>query len=446
MFGNTNTGLGSKLSFGPNSTMGGNTGTTGLGMGTTGQPNNPQGGNTTGNTGLSGFGQTGSFGIGTTNTTGNTGVGLSNTSNTTGFNTNPTGTSGFGGISGNTGIGTGSTGTPSFGVNTGLGMGNTGNTGTTGFGGLTGNTGTGNVTTGTSGFGGLGTTNPLGGGLKLGTTTTTTTGFSQPKSLTGFGGTTSGFPLTTSNLIKPSGSSGMMQGSLTDQNLIARNPKVFTLPPTNLMRYDKISSLSSNTEELKVIIGKIEENFKSNSILLDICNTDLKLMNDNFNEVINQGSILAKYARLINNKNVRIKLVVEKIKYEMRQQSDMLEKQKRNFNLLYEHNLPTITVPNEYFFELIQEVEDKIYFQMQQLSDLNALTTLYYKKEHGSFDTNPDIIEELIRDLNETLQYMIAESANLNDIANNLRRMYEEYMMTEFNMRENEIALKLKSI
>jgi chromosome segregation ATPase len=224
---------------------------------------------------------------------------------------------------------------------------------------------------------------------------------------------------------------------------ISRNTKVFSLPITNTMRYDKISSLSVTSEEIKPIISKIEDSYKKNSLVLESCDNDLKQINENFKEVINQGSILAKYVKLLDSKNRKIKVIVDYIKTEMSHQTQILERQKRSFNMLHESNAK-ITIPNDYFFQLIGEIDDKIHFQIQQFTDLYALTDLYYKKENGDLDINPDAIEEMINDVNQTLQYMIAESETLDETSNHLRKTYTEFMMRESGFSENEIVHRLK--
>ena len=41
----------------------------------------------------------------------------------------------------------------------------------------------------------------------------------------------------------------------------------------------------------------------------------------------------------------------------------------------------------------IKELEEKIVSQTQQISDIEALVNLHYRKEHGSFKVNSDLVE-----------------------------------------------------
>ena len=94
---------------------------------------------------------------------------------------------------------------------------------------------------------------------------------------------------------------------------------------------------------------------------------------------------------------------------------------------------------------MINEIEEKIFFQTQQYKDLHALINLHFKKEQGNFNTNPDIIEELIRDLAEGLQFLVTENLHYNDICNSIRKNYEEYMIYRFGFKESEVQHRLKN-
>jgi hypothetical protein len=437
----------------------GTTGTTtgGLGLGTTGF-----GGNT-GLTGTGGMNLGGGLGTGMGTTTGtglNIGGGVGTGMGTGMGTTTGTGLNFGGGLGGGTTTGTGmnfggglGTGT---GMNTGGGLGTTTGTGglslTGGMGTVTGTTGTGFGTlggqkpglnlgtgfTGGLGTGGMGTTTSTGiggggslgtGGLNLGAGTTGLTGGGL-----NLGGTR---PLTTGGLsYNPMGNTQINQ--FMTQSIVRPN---LTLPYTNMLRFEKFNTLQ--VDSLKNIISKIEVDLKNNDIYIESCEKLLNKLNTEFKTFINNGSAIAKYSRLIENKNKKIKSIMHEVTNDLNIQGELLEKQKRNFTIIQNYDLK-IEVPNENFIRFIREIEENIALHLQASSEIDALINIFTKKENGSFDPNSDILEDLIKNLYTNLLMVTSESSNLNDFTNSLKIYYKDLLMSQFGMKENEVDERLK--
>jgi hypothetical protein len=314
----------------------------------------------------------------------------------------------------------------------GGGMGNilskpaTGGTGV--FSGLISNTGTttgGNINTkptGTiQGFN-------MSGGLNTGGTGVTTGGFT--------GGMNSGF---TSGL--NTGVTGNL-GMNVQQSNNSTSPPIFSLLPTNFLKYEKVTSLP---EDIKRLVSKIELDLKNNEIYLDYAETLLKGLNENFKIISNEGVKVVKFCKLINSKNSKIKFMLDTLKEDVDNQSEILKKERKHYHIIEHHPTMKITVPSEYFLSLTKEIEEKMMLQIQQISDLESLINLYYRKEYGSFKINSDIVEELIKELYSCLIGLVSEAAKISDYVTTLKHNYFEMMKYQYGWKETEIENRMRN-
>jgi len=220
------------------------------------------------------------------------------------------------------------------------------------------------------------------------------------------------------------------------------NPPVFSLLPSNYLKYDKVSSLQ---DDIKKLIGKIELDLKNNEIYQDYAEKMFKSLNENFKIISSEGVKLVKCCKLINSKNSQIKFTLETLKNELNQQTELLKGERKNFNILEQHPSFKISIPNEYFLKLIQEIEEKMSMQIQEISDLEALINLYYRKEYGSFKVNSDIVEEIIKELYNCLIGLVSEAARINDYVNSLKLNYIEVMKFNYGWKESEIENRMRA-
>jgi hypothetical protein len=296
-------------------------------------------------------------------------------------------------------------------------------------------------TTGTTNLGLSTQTQPLTGGIF---------GSSKPSTAFGASTQTASFGTQSANLSGLGGQGGMQptQPTATNVNYInplmmnQPNPPVFSLLPTNYLKYEKISTLQ---DDIKKLIGKIELDLKNNEIFLDYADNMFKGLNENFKIISGEGVKVVKFCKLINSKNSKIKFILDTLKCEIDQQSELLKKERKNFHILEQHPTFKITIPSEYFFNLTKEIEEKMALQIQQISDLESLINLYYRKEYGSFKVNSDIVEELIRELYNCLISLVSEAARVNEYVNALKMTYMEMMKYNYGWKEVEIENRIRA-
>jgi hypothetical protein len=227
-----------------------------------------------------------------------------------------------------------------------------------------------------------------------------------------------------------------------NSQLNQNNPQVFSILPSNYLKYEKISSLQ---DDIKKLIGKIELDLKNNEIYQDYADKMFKGLNENFKIISSEGVKVVKFCKLINSKNSKIKFILETLKNEINQQTELLKRERKNFNILEQHPSFKITIPNEYFLKLTQEIEEKMSLQIQQISDLEALINLYYRKEYGSFKVNSDIVEELIKELYNCLIGLVSEAARINEYVSSLKMNYIELMKINYGWTELEIENRIRA-
>jgi len=297
-------------------------------------------------------------------------------------------------------------------------------------------------TTGSTNLGLTSQTQPSTGGLFVGAKTTTGFSTTTPQ-LTGFSAQGQGLGTF-------SGQVGMQANQQSVPNINYANPllmnqtnsPVFSLLPTNYLKYEKISTLH---DDIKKLIGKIELDLKNNEIFLDYADNMYKGLNENFKIISGEGVKVVKFCKLINSKNSKIKFILDTLKIYVEQQSELLKKERKNFHIIEQHPTFKINIPSEYFFNLTKEIEEKMALQIQQISDLESLINLNYRKEYGSFKINSDIVEELIRELYNCLISLVSEAARVNEYVNALKINYMELMKYNYGWKELEIENRIRA-
>jgi hypothetical protein len=216
-----------------------------------------------------------------------------------------------------------------------------------------------------------------------------------------------------------------------------------TLLPTNFFKYEKVSSL--NPELIKNGFGKIEQDLKTNEIMLEHAESLIKALQENYKVISSEGIKVVKFCKLINSKNTKIKFILENLKNEIDQQNLILEKEKKNYSILEHYKSMKISIPNDYFLTLLKEIEEKMLMQIQQISDIEALINLFYKKEYGTFKINSDLIEELIKEMYACLINLVGEAAAMSEWVIALKNNYVELMRYTYNWKDYEIENRFRN-
>jgi hypothetical protein len=335
-----------------------------------------------------------------------------------------------GGIGTTTGFGT-STGTMSgFGASTSTtGMFPTTSTSTTGM----------FPTTSTSTTGMFPTTSTSNTGMFAPTSTSTTSNImTQNKPMSGFTGQT-GFMTTT----QVPQTQIAQQGGIMSMNQMQRStgPQVFSLLPTNYLKYEKVEVLA---EDIKNFIKQIETTFRQNEVKLNHTQALIEGLFDSYKTLNGEGVKLVKNCKLINSKKSKINFIIQDLKSDKNQQEVLLEKERRNYHILIEQPSMKIQVPSDYFVTLTKELEEKIVSQTQQISDIEALVNLHYRKEHGSFKVNSDLVEETIKEIYTCLIGLVTEVTKINDYVNLVKQSYIEMMKFTYGWKDFEIENRIK--
>jgi hypothetical protein len=225
------------------------------------------------------------------------------------------------------------------------------------------------------------------------------------------------------------------------QQMPVINPSL-TLPPTNIQKYDKIETL--NVELIKTI-KEIETSFRKNDMYLEQCESLISELRDNYKTLVSEGVKVIKYCKLINSKKSKIDFITQNLKNEIERNNDQIERCRKNYHILG-HIPMKISVPSEYFIDLTNEIEEKISFQMHQISDIESLVNLYYKKESGSFKVNSDLVEENIKCLYECLIELVSEACKLNEYTKSIKNSYVEMMKYSYGWKEIEVENRFRHL
>ena len=313
-------------------------------------------------------------------------------------------------------------------------------------GGIGGTTGFGSSTGTMSGFGGPTQTTGM-----FPTTSTSTTGMfpttststisnimTQNKPMSGFTGQT-GF-MTTSQVPQ---TQIAQQGGIMSMNQMQRStgPQVFSLLPTNYLKYEKVEVLA---EDIKNFIKQIETTFRQNEVKLNHTQALIEGLFDSYKTLNSEGVKLVKNCKLINSKKSKINFIIQDLKSDKNQQEVLLEKERRNYHILIEQPSMKIQVPSDYFVTLTKELEEKVVSQTQQISDIEALVNLHYRKEHGSFKVNSDLVEETIKEIYTCLIGLVTEVTKINDYVNLVKQSYIEMMKFTYGWKDFEIENRIK--
>jgi hypothetical protein len=322
----------------------------------------------------------------------------------------------------------------------------TGTVGTGGTGQITSNPSQQQSTTG--GFG-LGQTQPQPGGTGL---------FGGPKPATSGFGTQSGLfggPSTTQSAQpfgqqmqfgQPTQQTGIQQGMQSGVGMPSFpqrqiSPQVFSLMPNNFMKLDKVETLP---EDIQKIVKEIENSLRVYDIQLDYSSSVINTLYDNYKFLSAEGVKAIKFSKLINTKKSKINFLLQNLKLDINQQKILLEKGTRDYHIIVEHPNMKIQVPSDYFSLLNKELEEKISLQIQQISDLEALVNLHYRKEFGSFQINSDLVEQTIREMYVSLIGLVTEAARIKEYINLLKQKYFELMRYHYGWNEYDLEKRLR--
>jgi hypothetical protein len=217
--------------------------------------------------------------------------------------------------------------------------------------------------------------------------------------------------------------------------------QVFTLMPTNIVKFEKVETLE---DSLKKIIRDIEFKFRQYDLKLEYSDSVIKNLQDNYKLLTSEGLKVVKCCKLVQDKKSKVNFLLQNLKSEIEQQGRILEKETKNYHILVDHPSMKITVPSDYFSLISKELEEKISQQIQQISDLEALVNLHYRKEYGSFQANSDLVEQTIKELYVTLIGLVHESAKIKEYVNLLKMKYFEMLKYNYGWKENEIENRFR--
>jgi hypothetical protein len=243
-----------------------------------------------------------------------------------------------------------------------------------------------------------------------------------------------GYGQTSMPIGQQSGMVGMLQ---PQQQMSVLTAPTFSLSQTNSFRYDKVESLSD--ENTKKLFKDIEKAFKDNSNYLDNAETYVKEISNYYSEFfLPAGNEAINYSKITISKKASMNYIIETLISEIEKEYHFAEKAKRNYSRL--NNDPTkIVIPSNYFFHLLEQIEETIKLQIQQASHIEAIMNLHLSKEYGSFSINTDILEETIAAIYQNLLGLATGAAKINETLQILTMNYINYMKTSFRKSEEEI-------
>ncbi len=212
--------------------------------------------------------------------------------------------------------------------------------------------------------------------------------------------------------------------------------------PGNQIKYEKVNSLQS--KELKELIKQVELNFENNKLYLNNLESSLQTIQENYKIIQSEAFNIAKFTKVINSKNSKLKFILQNFENEIKLQNEVLNKNRDNCKILEHHPSMKISVPSDYLFVLVSEMEDCVKSHMQQISDLEALFTLSYQKEIGSVKMNSDIIEQIIVSLYESLIGLTNETVTLCEAIDRIKQIYYDFLKNNLAWKDYEIENKFK--
>lgn len=218
--------------------------------------------------------------------------------------------------------------------------------------------------------------------------------------------------------------------------------KILTLMPGNQTKYEKVNSLQS--KELKELIKQVELNFENNRLYLNNLESSINTIQENYKIIQSEAFNIAKYTKVINSKNNKLKFILQNFENEIKLQNEILNKNRDNCKILEHHPSMKILVPSDYLFNLVSEMEDCVKSHMQQISDLEALLTLSYQKEMGALKMNSDVIEQIIVSLYESLIGLTNETARICDAVERVKQIYYDFLKNNLGWKDYEIENKFR--
>lgn len=218
--------------------------------------------------------------------------------------------------------------------------------------------------------------------------------------------------------------------------------KILTLMPGNQTKYEKVNSLQSN--ELKELIKLVEVNFENNKLYLNNLETTITNLQENYKIIQSEAFNIAKFTKVINQKNTKLKFIFQNFNNELKIQNEVLNKNRENCKILEHHPSMKINVPSDYLFDLVNEMEDYVKSQVKQISDLESLFNLNYQKEIGSIKMNSDVIEQIIVSLYESLIGLTNETSKICESVERIKQIYGDFLKNNLGWKEYEIENKFR--
>lgn len=218
--------------------------------------------------------------------------------------------------------------------------------------------------------------------------------------------------------------------------------KILTLMPGNQTKYEKVNSLQS--KELKELIKQVEVNFENNTLYLNNLESSIQTIQENYKIIQSEAFNIAKFTKVINAKNSKLKFILQNFENEIKLQNEVLNRNRENCKILEHHPSMKISVPSDYLFNLVNEMEQGVKSQIQQISDLEALFTLSYQKEMGTLKMNPDMIEQIIVSLYESLIGLTNETAIICDAVERVKQTYYNFLKNSLGWKDYEIENKFR--
>lgn len=161
-------------------------------------------------------------------------------------------------------------------------------------------------------------------------------------------------------------------------NTTLNNPysNVFQISSSNMMKYDKVESLS---EESKQLVIKIENEINNNDILLDYTSKTIGDLYNEFSLIKKEGQKMLNCLKLIYTKYQKMNYIIEGLKNDVKTQNDFLENNIKNYNILHNYPEMKINVPSQYFTKLAIEFGEKMSNFKKELSELETIIELTYQ-------------------------------------------------------------------
>lgn len=224
--------------------------------------------------------------------------------------------------------------------------------------------------------------------------------------------------------------------------MIYSQTKILSLMPSNQLKYEKINYLQS--KELKEIIKIVETNFENNRMYLTNFESIFQKIEENFKFLQTEAFKIAKYTKLMNNKSSKLKFILDNMNNDIRYQNDVLNKNRDNLKIIEHHPSMKINVPSDYLENMINEIQNFISNQIDQISDLETLFDLNYKKQYGNMHINSDLIEQIIVSCYENLSALTEQTSKIVEKVEMIKQRYYVFLSKNLGWQDYEIENKFR--